>query len=153
MTTPSQSRETQADIERACTRLVLDAADYTDRQDYAGLAALFQAQGKLYRPTAPEEPIEGREAILAAYQARPPHRFTRHFCSNIRVTVESPERAHVHCYVQVFAANTQHDKDGYFGWPLEGRVMIGEFADICVAEQGNWHFAERRARFVMHQEA
>ncbi|GAB2785748.1 hypothetical protein GCM10027040_09780 [Halomonas shantousis] len=147
----SLTREEQAYIEHACTRLVLDAADFTDRQDYAGLAALFQADGRLYRPTAPDTPLEGREAILAAYQARPSQRITRHFCSNIRVTVASPERARVCCYVQVFAANTEHAADGHFGLPLEGRVMIGEFDDVCSLDRGDWRFAERHARFVMYQ--
>lgn len=149
--TLSLSREERAHIEHACTRLILDAADFTDRQDYSGLASLFQSQGKLYRPTDPQHPLIGREAIMASYQARPSQRITRHFCSNIRVTIESPECARVQCYVQVFAADTQQESDGHFGWPIEGRTMIGEFDDRCVAEADGWRFAERHARFIMHR--
>ena len=149
--TPVLSDRQRAHIERTCTRLVLDAADRTDRQDYPGLAELFHENGRLYRPTAPQQPLEGREAILAAYRQRPGSRVTRHFCSNIRVTVESAGYARVHCYVQVFAANTEQPADGPFGLPLDGRVMIGEFDDVCVADNGEWRFAERRARFVMHR--
>ncbi|WP_432415837.1 nuclear transport factor 2 family protein [Chromohalobacter israelensis] len=146
------SHEARAAIEQACTRLVLDAAAATDRQDYAGLVALFTPDGQLFRPTAPEEPLAGRDAILASYRARPAQRITRHFCSNIRVQVESTERARISTYVQVFAADTQHAPDGHFGWPLAGRTMIGEFDDLCVLDQGAWRFAERHARFVMHRD-
>ena len=96
--------------------------------------------------------LAGRDAILASYQARPAQRITRHFCSNIRVQVESAERARISTYVQVFAADTQHAPDGHFGWPLAGRTMIGEFDDLCVLDQGAWRFAERHARFVMHRD-
>jgi len=142
--------EKQQEIEQACQRLVLDAAAFTDRQEYAELAALFTTEGKLYRPADPQNPLVGGEAICAAYLARPRQRITRHICSNIRVTLDSLEQARVHCYVQVFAANTEHDKDGHFGWPVDGRVMVGEFDDLCVVENGEWLFAERRAQFVMY---
>ncbi|MCK0745179.1 nuclear transport factor 2 family protein [Chromohalobacter nigrandesensis] len=151
MTSPL-SREARVVIEQACTRLVLTAADATDRQDYAGLVTLFTPDGKLFRPTAPDAPLEGREAIEASYQARPAQRITRHFCSNIRVQVETAERARVSTYVQVFAADTQSEPDGHFGWPLAGRTMIGEFDDLCVLDQGAWRFAERHAQFVMHRD-
>jgi hypothetical protein len=49
-------------IERECERRVVEAVYCADRQDCAGLAALFTAEGTLGRP--------GGGAPLAARQAR-----------------------------------------------------------------------------------
>ena len=71
-------------IERACERLVLDFAYYSDHQEYEPLAQLFAADGIMERPGMAS--VVGREAILQAYRARPAGRMTRHVCSNIRIT-------------------------------------------------------------------
>jgi hypothetical protein len=120
--------EQQQQIEAACKRLVLEAVNCTDQQDYAGLATLFLPDGVLYRPTAPESPLERRASIQASYQGRPANRITRHCCSNFRVTVESSGRAR------------------------DGRLILGEFDDLCVAAADGWQIAERRASFVMHRD-
>ncbi len=143
-------RETRLEIERDCTRLVFDAVLFADRRDYRQLAELFLEEGVLYRPTAPDQPLVGREAIFESYNARPAHRLTRHLCTNVRVDVESSETAWVHCYVQVFGADSRQDAGDYLGPPMEARVMIGEFNDLCVLKEGRWLIAERRASFTMH---
>src|SRR5215472_8318781 len=89
-------------IERACERLVLDFAYYSDHQEYEALAALFATEGVMHRPSG--DPITGREAILQAYRARPAGRMTRHVCSNMRITVESADRARGITYAVVYSA-------------------------------------------------
>ncbi|GGO83470.1 hypothetical protein GCM10011348_27320 [Marinobacterium nitratireducens] len=139
-------------VERSCTRLILDSADCADRQDYTGLAALFTPDARLYRPTAPDTPLEGRAAILDSYQSRPRDRITRHICSNIRVTVESAERARVLTYVQIYATANREGEGDPLGPAMDDRLLVGEFEDECVAGLGGWYIAARKARFVMHRD-
>ncbi len=74
--------------ERACERLIVDYAALNDAGDWEAVAALYVPHGRMSRPSAPDDFIEGRDAILAAFKSRPP-RVTRHICANIRVTIES----------------------------------------------------------------
>ncbi|HEY2380501.1 MAG TPA: nuclear transport factor 2 family protein [Terriglobia bacterium] len=124
-------------IERACERLVLDFAYFSDHQEYEALAALFAADGIMHRPSG--DPI-GREAILQAYRSRPAGRMTRHVCSNIRITVDSADRARGITYAVVYSA-TGNEK---------AEERIGEFEDEFIRTSEGWKFSIRRARFVMH---
>ncbi|GGB97783.1 hypothetical protein GCM10011352_24870 [Marinobacterium zhoushanense] len=136
-------------IESACKRLVLESLFRVDQQDYAGLTALFTEQARLYRPTAGGHPLVGRQAIFDAYAQRPGERISRHLCSNQRVDIDTAKRARVHSYAQVFSALADSREEVSALPQVQSPVMIGEFEDICVLEQGSWLIAERRARFVM----
>jgi hypothetical protein len=125
-------------IERACERLVLDFAYYSDHQEYESLAKLFASEGAMYRPNG--DPLTGYDAILQAYRARPAGRITRHVCSNIRITVHSADRARGLTYAVVYSANGNE----------KAEERIGEFEDEFVRTPEGWRFAVRRARFVMH---
>ncbi|SEG85675.1 nuclear transport factor 2 family protein [Marinobacterium lutimaris] len=138
-------------IERDLTRLVLDAAHFADSREFRQLAELFVEEGVLYRPTAPEKPLLGREAIFESYNARPEHRLTRHLCSNFRIDIQNAESARVRCYAQVFGADKREDAGDHLGPPAEAKIMLGEFDDLCVFEAGRWLIAERRASFTLHQ--
>ena len=116
--------------ERACERLVLDYAAYNDAADWEALAALYVPEGRMSRPTAPDQFIEGQAAILAAFRARPPRR-TRHVCANIRVTLQGSDTAHISSQILLFTAADQSP-------------LVGSFADICVKTDAGWRFAERR---------
>jgi hypothetical protein len=125
-------------IERACERLVLDFAYYSDHQEYESLVQLFAADGIMGRPGA--VPIVGRDAILQVYRARRAGRMTRHICSNIRITVESVDRARGLTYAVVYSATGDE----------KAEERIGEFEDQFVLTSEGWRFAIRQARFVMH---
>lgn len=135
-------------IERACERLVLDWVDLNDRQDYEALAALFAADGMMIRPSG--DPLVGRAAILKSYQSRPGGRITRHICTNIRITVESRDRARGLSYAVVYSANAGEPAEGHFGIKTDTLHLVGEFDDEFVRTPDGWRFAARRARFVMH---
>ena len=92
--------------ERACERLVLDYAAFNDAGDWDAVAALYVATGRMSRPTAPDDFIEGRDAILAAFKARPP-RTTRHVCANIRVSLVDADTAHVASQILLFTGADQ----------------------------------------------
>lgn len=116
--------------ERACERLILDYAALVDDADWAAVAALYTATGRMSRPMAPDRFIEGREAILAAFLARPP-RITRHICANIRVTVTSASEATASSQILLFTA-------------ADMPPLVGSYADRMVEEGEGWRFAERR---------
>ena len=79
-----------ADVGRAiewdCAALINRYASLNDEALWEEVAALYAEDGSMTRPTAPDAPIVGREAILAAFESRPP-RTTRHITANIVVTV------------------------------------------------------------------
>ncbi len=117
------------DAERACERLILDYAALNDAGDWEGVAALYAEDGRMSRPTAPDAFIEGREAILAAFRARPA-RASRHICANIRVDVAG-ESASATSQILLFTGRDQ-------------APMVGSYADRFVRTPEGWRFAERR---------
>lgn len=137
-------------IEDACRQLVLRAAAAADGHDADGLAALFAPDGVLQRPTG--DPLHGREAIRAAYAARPRSRLTRHLVTNTRVEVESAGAARAHSLVLLWSGSTD-DADGPQGRPASGPALVGEFDDVMVLSEGAWCIAHRVARFVLHDAA
>jgi ketosteroid isomerase-like protein len=139
---------TDTSTERACERLVLDFAYFSDRQDYEAVAQLFTLDGTMMRPTG--DLLAGRIAIIKSYQSRPADRITRHVCTNIRITVETPDRARGLTYALLYSANANELPEAHFGLRAEPRHLIGEFEDEFVRTQDGWRIAARRARFVMH---
>ena len=138
-------------IERDCERLVLDFAHFSDAQNYEALASLFAADATLMRPGAdPGDAIVGRDAILRSYRSRAAGRITRHICTNIRITVESNDRARGLTYAVVYSAKTGDPAEGHFGVKADPRHLIGEFEDEFVLTAEGWKFQTRRARFVMN---
>lgn len=117
-------------IEADCARLINLYALLNDAARWDEVTALFAPDGRLTRPSAPDAPIVGREAILAAFTARPP-RTTRHICSNIVVTVESADRARAESAMLLFTA-------------ADAPPLIGGFEDRFVRTADGWRFAERR---------
>ena len=112
------------EAERACERLILDYAAAIDAGDWEAVAALYVATGRMSRPTAPDDYIEGRDAILASFRARPP-RTTRHICANIRVTPDGADRATAQSQIMLFTARDQP--------PLVGSVGLSQIDDTTAS--------------------
>jgi hypothetical protein len=117
-------------IEWDCTRLVHLYAQLNDAARWEALVALYAADGSMTRPTAPDAPVVGREAILAAFKARPP-RTTRHICSNVVIDVESATTARGSSAMLLFTS-------------ADGPPLVGGFEDRFVRTEAGWRFAERR---------
>jgi hypothetical protein len=116
--------------ERACERLIVDYAALNDAADWDRVAVLYTQGGRMSRPTAPDDFIEGRESILAAFKSRP-HRTTRHICANIRVNVENESAASATSQILLF---TGADK----------LPLVGGYADKITLTEDGWRFSERR---------
>ena len=87
----------------------------------------------MVRPTAPDAPTVGREAILAAFKARPP-RVTRHVCSNVVIDVESEDAARGVSAMLLFTGAAE--------------PLVGSFHDRFVLTADGWRFAERRGSLL-----
>jgi ketosteroid isomerase-like protein len=120
-------------IEADCTRLVNLYANLNDAGDWAGVAALYAEDGLMTRPTAPDAPIVGREAILAGFLARPA-RTTRHICANVVIEVESLTMARGESAMLLFTG--------------AAAPLVGSFHDRFVLTAEGWRFAERRGSIV-----
>ena len=99
-----------------------------DAHDHDGIAALFTADGRFARPTEPDAPVISRDAIRIFFRDRA-KRTTRHVMANTVVTHTAPDRATAHSYVVLY---------------LDTQVLVGDFHDAFVLQDGQWLFAERR---------
>ncbi|MEI6641412.1 MAG: nuclear transport factor 2 family protein [Novosphingobium sp.] len=116
-------------IEHDCARLIALYANLNDEARWDEVAALYAEDGVMVRPTAPDAPIHGREAILAAFRSRPA-RTTRHVCSNVVIDVEGPDLARGFSAMLLFT-----------GAPVP---LVGSFHDLFRLTSEGWRFAERR---------
>lgn len=116
--------------ERACERLIIDYAALNDAGEWAAVAALYVGDGRMSRPTAPDDFIEGREAILAAFNARPA-RASRHICANIRIMVSAPTTATATSQILLFTGPDQAPK-------------VGSYQDRLILTADGWRFVERK---------
>jgi hypothetical protein len=135
--TPDERRA----VEWECTRLINLYANLNDHGRWHEVAALYAPDGLMTRPTAPDQPIVGRDALLASFLARPP-RASRHVCANIVVEVESDTEASAYSVILLFTGKTAEDG----GPPTRdpGAGLVGEYRDRFVRTDEGWRFAERR---------
>lgn len=140
------TEQEELQIEWACSRLISNYANLVDAGRWEEVAALYEADGIMARPSAADQPIAGRAAILAAFLERP-GRYSRHFCSNIIVEVESPRSARAQSRILLFTAEQGSAAEGAAELPrLSGAPLVGEYDDRLVRGEAGWRFAERRGR-------
>lgn len=116
------------EIEWAVERQIRRFAMLNDAHDADGLAAMFTADGSFARPSEPDAPVAGREAIGAFFRDRP-RRVTRHVMANTIVDILSDREVRAHSYVVLYMAD---------------KTLIGDFHDRMELHDGVWLFAERR---------
>lgn len=121
--------------------LITRYATLHDSGDWEAVAGLYTEHGMMSRPTAPDEFVLGRAAILDAFQARP-RRATRHIVANVLVDLH--DGAHASACSQILLYIGSFAKDG--GLPLPPAVppLIGSFHDRLIRTDRGWRFTERR---------
>ena len=117
------------DDEHEIAKLIIGYARATDAADWERVAGLYVEDGRMSRPVAPDVFVVGREAILAAFLARPP-RATRHICTNISVDV-SGDTATASSSLLLFTAQSTPP-------------LIGGYNDALGRTGDGWRFSERR---------
>ena len=127
----------------AIADLITRYAVLNDAGDWDAVAAMYTEDGRMSRPTAPDDFIAGRAAILAGFRSRPP-RASRHFVANILITLEGETRARASSQIMLFTGAAADDG----GLPIQSAAppLIGSFDDALVKTAEGWRFAERRGR-------
>lgn len=127
--------------EQACAQLIISYARCLDAGDWDAVAAFYTEDGRMSRPTAPDDFIQGRETILAGFKARPP-RASRHICANISVEVLGPADARAVSQILLFTGDAS--ADGGLAQQSALPPMVGTYQDKMVRTPQGWRFAERR---------
>ncbi len=123
--------------EHEIARLVTRYAMLNDDGDYAGVAALYVADGRMARPSGGDA-IVGRDAILASFLARPP-RIARHIITSILPEIVSADEATCRSTMLLYAAPA-----GALPAKATGAALLGGFRDRLVRSAEGWRFAERQ---------
>ena len=137
--TAAMRAEQRRAIEWDVSRLINRYVNLNDAGDWDGVAALYTEDGSLRRPSG-GDPVAGREAILAAFKARPP-RAQRHVIANTVVDVVSETEATAFSVIVLYMGDAATDG----GLPVKAAnsPLIGTFTDRVVLTNDGWRFAER----------
>jgi ketosteroid isomerase-like protein len=127
------------EIEQACIRLINRYANLGDAQDWDAVAGLYTEDATMRRPSG-GDPVVGREAILAAFKARPP-RAQRHAVSNIVVDVEDSATARAFSVILLFQGEAA--APGELPEMSANSPVVGWYRDLIVQTSDGWKFAER----------
>jgi len=127
----------------AIAELITRYAALNDAADWEAVAALYTEDGRMNRPSVPDEFVSGRAAILAAFRARP-RRASRHIVANVLVTLEGETRARASSQILLFTGSAAEDG----GSPIQSTAppLIGSYDDTLVKTIDGWRFSERRGR-------
>jgi hypothetical protein len=120
-----------------CAQLVYRAMHHTDAARWEELTALYAENGRLARPTEPDNPIVGRANILASLRARPPLT-TRHLISNVVVDVQSETAARITSTIVRFSGPVKTT----LPTKVE-KILIGTFVDEVALIDRDWKFISR----------
>lgn len=134
-------------IEQACTKLVNQFSCFNDRREFEALSNLFTPEGAFARPTDPDNYIEGRENILAAFNDRPQDRITRHLISNVIIDVENATSASGTCYATLFMAPADAEP-ARFGVQANSSQLVGEFQMDFSLTPAGWKIARQTGRII-----
>lgn len=127
---------------QACADLIALYALLNDERRYEELVDLFTDDATLFRPSSPDLPIQGRAAILEAFQKRPESVVTFHVTSDVLVEAAGAGVLHVRSKMLMFAATR--------GEAGSARAPVaGTFHDTIELTQGGWKFAQRRGALVI----
>jgi hypothetical protein len=137
-------------VERACERLINEFFEAIDVRNDSHLHSLFTPDATYARPIDPDTVIGSRDAIVKMFEARPGGRVTRHTCSNVRITVESAERATGVSRVVLYTGPDEPPAHPQFGFKADARILVGEFDDVFVKTPQGWRFQSRRGRVILH---
>ena len=126
-------------IEADCERLIKRYVNLNDAQDWPAVAALYTEDAVFRRPSGGDA-IEGREAILASFLARPP-RVQRHVIANVVVDVEDETHARAFCAILLYQGDPA--PAGELPEMSANSPLVGTFTDKLVRTEEGWRFAER----------
>jgi ketosteroid isomerase-like protein len=137
-----------ADIE-ACRSLILEFAARIDHGQAHTLGELLTPDATFARPTMPDKIIEGADAILAAFAARPKNLVSQHLNLNIRIRLTGADTAEGHSVVMLYLANAEDELVPGKGRKA-GPPLLGTWTDTFVRTADGWRFKDRRGAATLH---
>ena len=134
------TEEERRAIEADCERLIKLYVNLNDAQDWPAVAALYTEDARFARPSQPGVFVEGREAILASFLARPA-RAQRHVIANVVVDVEDADHARAFSVIVLYMGDAS--TPGELPAMDPKSPLVGTFTDKLVRTRDGWRFAER----------
>ncbi|MET7451487.1 nuclear transport factor 2 family protein [Streptomyces sp. NPDC005574] len=125
--------------ERACERLILELVRRLDLGEPSAVADLFTPDGVWEWP-CDKRRIVGRQALRAYFGSRPVDRLSRRMCTNVLVTLDSPDTAAATTYFATYRVDG-HTEGTLVAPPLPANV--GHYADTFRRIDGTWLLATR----------
>lgn len=119
---------------RAIELLQRAFARCNDEGRWHDLAALFEEDGRLARPSDPRHPIVGRDAILQSFLARPAGAPRRHLVADPEVELLGQDAARARCRSILLVGQGEG----------RGTVTVGGFVDQLRRTPQGWRFVSRR---------
>ncbi len=130
-------------------QVVVLASAALDRRDWAGFVRHLAPDVQLTRPDG--QCLRGREAVLAAYQQRDPHRLTRHLIVNQMAQWAGEDRLQVDSTVLLWTADERSPTTPR-GRAAHAVQLLGSHEDLFQWRSGEWQIAQRRSRFDLYHE-
>jgi ketosteroid isomerase-like protein len=125
-------------IQWECQQLLNRVTNLMDACQWDALAACYAEDAVMYRPSDPTRGIEGRDAILASFRARPP-RTTCHVLANSVFDVHSAVRVTATSRVLLFSGDVTAAMPG----TAHSKLLIGSFTDDLIREGDRWLIGTR----------
>jgi hypothetical protein len=145
---PAYTLQQLADIQD-CYDLVVDCATIIDESRYDDLASIFTVDGVFARPTVPDEPITGRDTIVAAFKKRPASKIAQHLVLNIRVRLTGQDTAEGTSSIMLYMTDADVPQEPGKGRKATG-PLLGLYRDRYVRTAEGWRIADRRGRVTMY---
>lgn len=136
-------RDQERQIEIDCQRTIIRFFNRLDGRDYDGLVALLAPDGVWHRRG---QPLQGREAVMAAMRARSETLLINHLVSNLEVAVVSASEATARSIVTVYNDPGKNGTD--LPRPLVGPWSVYEFTQILRPDGDTWLIAEQKSRVL-----
>lgn len=130
-------RAMEWDCERAVTRMY----GGVDERRYDEVAAQYAPAGVWHRQG---KALAGRDAILAALNARTSTQMTRHLLTNFTVNASGPGAARLSCYLNTYVHDSGTEEARPVAMRSPTRFLIVDASLVLV--DGRWLIAEIRTR-------
>ncbi|WP_454834419.1 nuclear transport factor 2 family protein [Pseudomonas lini] len=123
--------------EHACERQIKRFAALNDAGEYEKLVELFTDNSVFIRPSSPDVPVTGKQAILDAFKSRPPRVSTHLVCNTVVNLISATEATASSCILLISAPGNKS--------PVEANPphLVGMFRDTLELHDGTWLFSAR----------
>jgi len=121
-----------------CQQLLNRVASLTDQQNWEALADCYMEDAVLSRPSDPDNPVQGRQAILESFKGRPP-RTSGHLVGNAVFTLHSKEYVESVSRVWLVAGSASDS----LPVTATGSLLVGTFHDQFKWDGQKWLIARR----------